>query len=91
MCRQSKNLDAVLKKAMDFHAVYEDTISMMKTENYLWTYRVRAWLKPTYMISTTSTASDCSAPSVMPLKKRAVVAFVAMTWSFRLTVLSGLS
>lgn len=76
---------------MDFHAVFEDTISMMKTENYLWTYRVRAWLKPTYMISTTSTASDCSAPSVMPLKKRAVVAFVAMTWSFRLTVLSGLS
>lgn len=35
MCRQSKNLDAVLKKAMDFHAVFEDTISMMKTENYL--------------------------------------------------------
>lgn len=64
---------------MDFHAVYEDTISMMKTENYLRIYRVRAWLKLTYVIAITSTASDCSAPSVMSLKKRAVVAFVAMT------------
>lgn len=67
-----------LKKAMDFHAVDEDTISMIKTENYLRIYRVRAWLKLTYVIVTTI-ASDCSAPSVMPLKKRAVVAFVAMT------------
>lgn len=33
--------------------------------------------KTNYMISTT--ASDCSAASVMPLKKKAVVAFVAIT------------
>lgn len=53
---------------------------------------VRAWLKRHYMVSTT--ASDCSAASVMPLKKKKIVAFVAITWykqSFRLTVLSGLS
>lgn len=82
-----------LKKAMNFPAVYEDTNSEMKIEDYLSTYTVRTWLKQTYMISTTSTASDCSAPSVMPLKKRAIVAFVAITWykwSFKLTVLSGL-
>lgn len=39
---------------------------------------MRAWLKRNYMISTT--ASDCSAASVMPLKKKTIVAFVAITW-----------